>query len=117
MARNVDRDDGASPSVGGGFRPANAANRRSRRLGRVGRRAQFLLGEFQIERAAVIGEELNAKPAKDGFEVGHELKLAGTHHASARRREAVKMVGSSGNSLAPADHIAGTRDSTEISHD
>jgi len=36
-------------------------------MGRIGRRAQFLLGEFQIERAAVIDEELNAKLAKDGF--------------------------------------------------
>ncbi|HME83368.1 MAG TPA: hypothetical protein VKG91_02175 [Roseiarcus sp.] len=87
-------------------------------MGRVGRRAQFLFREFQIEKAAVVGEELNAERAKDSFEVGwRELELAGTHYASARRRETVKIISASGDSLAPAHHTASARNSTEIAHD
>jgi hypothetical protein len=64
-------------------------------MGDFGPRMEFLFREFKIKKAAVIGEELNAGCAKDGLEVGmREPKLAGTHHASARRREALKVVSS-----------------------
>ena len=87
-------------------------------MGDFGPRMEFLFRVFQIEKAAVIGEELNAKPTKDGFEVGRrELKLAGTHHASARCREAVKIVSSPRDDLTSAHHTADARKSTEIAHD
>jgi hypothetical protein len=85
---------------------------------RVGRRLEYLFREFQVEESAVIGEELNAEPAKHGFEVGRrEPNLAGAHDASARRSEAVKIVSTSGDRFAADPHAAGTRNSTKIAYD
>jgi hypothetical protein len=87
-------------------------------MGRVSRHAEFLFKECQVEEAAVIREELNPEPAEHGFEVGRrEFKLAGARHASARRSEAVKIVGGSGDRFASDPHTAGAGKSTEISND
>jgi hypothetical protein len=44
----------------------------------VARRAELLFRESQVEEAAVVGEELNADPAKDGFEIGRRQNKPST---------------------------------------
>ena len=38
-------------------------------MGRLGPGGEFPFGKLQVEQPAVVGEELNANPAKHGFEI------------------------------------------------
>src|SRR5208283_825061 len=86
-------------------------------MGRLGRGRENAFREFQIEEVAVVGQELDSGPAKHGFEVGRrEPEFAGSRHASAGRRKAIKLVRGASNRFAADPDAACPRKSTEIAH-
>ncbi len=82
------------------------------------RRGQRLLREFEIEKAAVVGEELEILAASRPFQGGRrKLDLAGAGDAGRPMKETVKIVTRAGDLFSVASDDPASRNAAEINQE